>query len=61
MSYDSAQQMSHENKEKYQLGDYYLIQYQSLQTHITVIVWQTLERIAKEILRMKGLENSLPS
>ena len=28
-----------ENKEKYQLGDYYLIQYQILRTNTIRIVW----------------------
>ena len=28
-----------ENKEKYQLGDYYLIRYQILRTNTTRIVW----------------------
>ena len=31
--------MSDENKEKYKLGDYELIQYQILQTNIIRIVW----------------------
>ena len=43
------------NKEKYQPGDYKLIQYQILQTNITRIVWQTVRRITNEILGIKGL------
>ena len=44
-----------ENKEKYQLGDYWLTQYQILQTNIIGIVWQTVRRIANKILGLKGL------
>ena len=44
-----------ENKVKYQLGDYSLIQYQFLQIDIIIIVWQTVRRITKEILGVKGL------
>ena len=43
------------NKEKYQIGDYKLIQYQILQTNITRTVWPTERRINNEILRVKGL------
>ena len=32
-------QTSDENKEKHQLWDYWLIQYQILQTNITRIIW----------------------
>ena len=42
-------------KKKYQLGDYKLIQYQSLQTNITRTVWQIVRRITDEILGVKGL------
>ena len=35
---------SNENKEKYQLGDELLIQYQILQTNIIRIVWQIERR-----------------
>ena len=45
---------SDENKEKYQLRDYKLIQHQILQ-RITRIVWQTVRRITNEILGIKGL------
>ena len=47
-------QTSDENKEKYQLGDYKLIQYQILQTNITRTVWQIVRRIADKILGVKG-------
>ena len=42
-------------KKKYQLSDYKLIQYQSLQTNITRTVWQIVRRITDEILGVKGL------
>ena len=48
-------QTSDENKEKYQLGDYKLIQYQILQTNITRTIQQTERRITNEILGVKGL------
>ena len=48
-------QTSDENKTKYQLGDYKLIQYQILQTNITRTVWQTVTRITNENLGVKGL------
>ena len=41
----NIKQTSDENKEKYQLGDYMLIQYQILKTNITRTVWQTVRRI----------------
>ena len=34
-------QKSDENKEKYQLGDYLLIQYQILRVNIIKIIWLT--------------------
>ena len=43
-------------KQKYQLGDYYLIWYQILPTDIIRIVWETVRRITYEILRVKGLK-----
>ena len=43
---NNIQQTSDENKEKYQLGDYKLTQYQILQTNITRTVWPTVRRIA---------------
>ena len=45
---------SDENKEKYQLADCKLIQYQILLTNITRTVWWTVRRII-EILGVKGL------
>ena len=45
-----------ENKENYQLGDYWLNQYQILQTNITRTVWLTVKRITNEISRVKGLK-----
>ena len=44
---------SDENKVKYQVGDYQLIQYQTLQIDIIRIVCQAVERITNEILRAK--------
>ena len=44
------------NKEKYQLGDYKLIQSQILQTNITRTVRQTVRRITDEILGVRGLK-----
>ena len=51
-------QKSDENKEQYQYGEYWLIQYQILQTNIIRTVWQTLRKITNEILRVKGLTGS---
>ena len=48
------QAISDENKEKYQLGDYKLIEYQIPQTNITRTVWETVRRITNEILGVKG-------
>ena len=42
-------------KEKYQSGDYQLIQKQILQTNIIRFVWQTVRRITNEIWGVKGL------
>ena len=47
------------NWEKYQLGDYLLIQYQIFQTNIRRILWQTVGRIAQEILEVKRLRINL--
>ena len=52
----NIKQTSDENKEKYQLGDYKLIQYQILHANITRTVWQTIRRITNEILGVKGLK-----
>ena len=46
---------SDENEEKYHLVDYWLIQYQILRADIIGIVWQTVRRIADEILGTKGI------
>ena len=51
----NIKQASNENKEKSQLGDYKLIQNQILQTNILRTVWQTVRRIASEIIGVKGL------
>ena len=51
----NIKQTSDENEEKYQLGDFKLIQYQILQTHITRTVWEIVRRITNEILGVKGL------
>ena len=45
------------SKEKYQLGNYCLIQFQILQTKITLIVRQTVRKITNEILGVKGLRH----
>ena len=52
----NIKQKSDENIEKYQLGDYKLIQYQILQTDMTRTVWKTERRITNEILGFKGLQ-----
>ena len=54
----NIKQTSDENEEKYQLGDYKLIQYQILQINITRVVRQTVRRITNEILGVKGLIGS---
>ena len=43
----NIRQTSDENKEKYQLGDYKLIQSQIIQTNITKTVWQIVRIITK--------------
>ena len=48
---------SNENKEKYQLWYYWLIEVQILQTNIIRSVWQTVGRITNEILGVKGLRH----
>ena len=53
-------QKSDENKEKYQLWDYFLIRYQIFQTNTMKIIWQTVRRIANEILGVKGLSDKVP-
>ena len=44
-------------KKKYQLWDWYLIQYHPLGTSIVSIVWRAVRRITNEILGVKGLSN----
>ena len=44
---------NNENKEKYQLGDYKLIQFQILLANITRIVGQKIRRITNRIVGMK--------
>ena len=51
----NIKQTSDENKEKYQLGNYRLIQCIILQSNITRTVWQTVKRITNEILGVKEL------
>ena len=46
--------MSDENKEKYQFGDDYLIQYLILWTNIIRIVWLTVRGITNLIWELKG-------
>ena len=43
-------------KEKYQLWNYPMIQYQILQANIMRIIWQTIKRITNEILGVKEPE-----
>ena len=51
----NMQQTSDENKDKYQLGDYLLVQNQILRANITIIVKQAVMRIINEILGERGL------
>ena len=55
----NTMQTSDENKEKYQLSDYWLIQYQIFQINIMRIIWQIVRRITNEILRVKGLMHKI--
>ena len=57
----NTKQTSNEKKEKSSLGDYWLIQYQILQTNITRTIWQTVRRITNEILGVKGLKENIRS
>ena len=50
---------SYENKEKFQLGDYLLIQYQIFQITIMRVAWKTESGATNEILQMKGLIRSI--
>ena len=53
----NIKQTSSENKEKYQLGDYWSIQFQILQINVIIIwiVWQKVRGITNGILGVKGL------
>ena len=51
----SSKQVMRVKKDLYQLGDYQLIQYQILQKNTKRVIWQTVRRIANEILGVKGL------
>ena len=53
----NIKQTSDRNKQKYQLWDWYLIQYHPLGTSIVSIVWRAVRRITNEILGVKGLSN----
>ena len=55
ISIQLIEQTNYENKEKYQLRDYKLIQYPILQANIKRTVWQKVRRITDEILEVKGL------
>ena len=57
----NIKQTSNEKKEKSSLGDYWLMQYQILQTNITRTIWQTVRRITNEILGVKGLKENIRS
>ena len=57
----NIKQTSNKKKEKSSLGDYWLIQYQILQTNITRTIWQTVRRITNEILGVKGLKENIRS
>ena len=52
---NSIKQTSDENIEKYPSRDYQLIQHQVVRMNIMRIIWQTVSRITKEILVVKGL------
>ena len=47
-----------ENKEKYQLGDYLLIQYQIPQSYILRIVWEPVRRMTCLVSEVQELQNS---
>ena len=49
------QPTSDENKDKYQVRDYLLVQNQILRANITIIVKQAVRRITNEILGERGL------
>ena len=54
----NIKQTADENEEKYQLGDFWLIQYWILCTNIITHVWQIVRRITNEILEVKGLSSA---
>ena len=51
----NIKQSNNKNREKYKVGDDYLIWYQIIKTNIIRIVWQTVRRITTEIMGVKGL------
>ena len=53
--FENVKHRSDEDKVKYQLGDYWLIQNQILQNNTIRIVCQTVKRITNEILGVEGL------
>ena len=50
---------SDENQGRYQLGDYWLIQYHILRCNIRRLVEQTVRRITNDILGVKGLSGMI--
>ena len=50
---------SDENQGRYQLGDYWLIQYHILRCNIRRLVEQTVRRITDDILGVKGLSGMI--
>ena len=52
----NIKQTSEENKGRYHLADYELIQYIILQTKITRTVWQTVRRIILPLIRLWELK-----
>ena len=42
---------------KYQVGNYYLMEYPVLKTNIILTVWQTVRRMTDKILGVKGLKS----
>ena len=54
----NIKQTSDEKIEKYQLGDYILIQHQILQTNMIRTVRQTARRSSSEIMGVRGLKRN---
>lgn len=52
----NMKQTNNKKIRKYQLGDYYLMEYQVLKTNIILIIWQTVRRMTEKILGVKGLK-----